>query len=102
MSILFVLIICVRAVLLVCFVIASAGFDSLVIYIISVSSCLSYDCQMAMILIIRRFSYVVPNFTKHLYSKNESMQIVIRVWVCVILSRVSFKAQVVSNLCVSA
>jgi len=101
-SILFVSIICVRAALLACFVIALAGFDSLVIHTISVISRLSYDCRIAMMSIIRRFLYVVPSFTRHLYKENELMQIVIRVWVCVILSRVSFSAQVVLNLCASA
>ena len=78
-SILFVSIICIRAALLAYFVIASAGFDSLVIHTISMISCLLYDCQIAMMSIIRRFLYVVPSFTRHLYKENESMQIVIRV-----------------------
>ena len=69
----------VRAILLACLVIALAGFESLVIYIISVISRLSYNCQIAIILIIRHFLCVVPSFTKHLYSENELIQMVIGV-----------------------
>jgi hypothetical protein len=56
---------CARAALLTCLVIESAGFESLVIQMISAISRRLYDCRIAIISIIRRFLYVVPSFTKH-------------------------------------
>jgi hypothetical protein len=51
----------------------------LLIHRISVISLRSYDCRSAIILIIRRFSCVVPSLTKHSYNKYKSVQTTIRV-----------------------
>ena len=56
------------------FVIASAGFDSPLIHFTSAISLRLYAQQKHIISIIRRFSCVVPNFTKHLYNDFESVQ----------------------------
>jgi hypothetical protein len=68
-----------KALFKVDFVIASAGLSFLSIYRISVISLRSYNCQSAIILIIRRFSCVIPSLTKHLYNKYKSVQTTIRV-----------------------
>jgi hypothetical protein len=68
-----------RALFRVDFVIVSARLSFLLIYQISVISLRSYNCWSAMISIIRRFSYVVPSLTKHLYNKYKSVQTTIGV-----------------------
>ena len=60
-------------------VIALARLSFLSIYQILVISLCLYDCQSAMISIMRRFSFVVPSFTKHLYNEYKSVQRTIRV-----------------------
>ena len=56
------------------FVIASARFKSPLIHLTSTISLHSYTCQRHIMSIISRFSCVIPNLTKHLYSDLESIQ----------------------------
>ena len=56
------------------FVIAFARFDSPLIHFTFAISLRLYAWQRHIISIIRRFSCVVPNFTKHLYNDFESVQ----------------------------
>jgi hypothetical protein len=74
-----VLISFLRALFKVDFVIVLARLSFLLIYWISVISFRLYNCQSAIISIIRRFFCVVPSLTKHLYSEYKSVQTTIRV-----------------------
>jgi hypothetical protein len=74
-----VLISFLRALFEVNFVIVSARLSFLLIYRISVISFCLYDCRSAIILIIRRFSYVILSLTKHSYNEYESVQTTIGV-----------------------
>jgi hypothetical protein len=56
------------------FVIASAGFDSPLIHLTFAISLRLYAWQRHIISIMRRFSCVVPNLTKHSYNNLESVQ----------------------------
>jgi len=56
------------------FVIGFARFDSPLIHFTSTISLRLYACRRHIISIIRRFSYVIPNLTKHLYNDLESVQ----------------------------
>jgi hypothetical protein len=68
-----------RALFKVDFVIISARLSFLSIYQISMISLRLYDCQSAIILIIKRFSCVVPSLTKHSYNKYKLVQTTIKV-----------------------
>jgi len=56
------------------FVIAFARFDLPLIHFTSTISLRLYACRRHIISIIRRFSCVIPNLTKHLYNNLESVQ----------------------------
>jgi hypothetical protein len=56
------------------FVIASARFDSPLIHFTFAISLRSYACRRHIISIIKRFSCVVPNLTKHSYNNLEFVQ----------------------------
>jgi hypothetical protein len=56
------------------FVIASTKFDSPLIYFTFTISLHLYACQKHIISIIRRFSYIIPNLTKHLYNNLKFIQ----------------------------
>jgi hypothetical protein len=56
------------------FVMESAGFDSPLIHLTSAISRYSYAWRRYIISIIRCFSRVVPNLTRHLYNDFESVQ----------------------------
>jgi hypothetical protein len=56
------------------FVMESAGFDSPLIHLTSAISRHSYAWRRHITLIIRRFSRVVPNLTRHSYNDFESVQ----------------------------
>lgn len=71
----FVLIRSVSALFGDAFVNASAGLSLPLIQRISEISRLSYDYLNAITSIIRRFSFVVPSFTRHSYREKESVQI---------------------------
>jgi hypothetical protein len=75
-----VLISFLRALFKINFVIASARLSFLLIYRISVIFFCLYNCQSAIISIIKRFSCVVLSLTKHLYSEYKSVQTTIRVY----------------------
>ena len=66
-----------RALFSVPFVIISAGLSCLLIYHISISLYHLYNYQIAIILIISRFSLVVPSLIRHLYSEYKSVYIMI-------------------------
>ena len=66
-----------KALFSVPFIIISAGLSCLLIHYISISLYLLYNCQIAIISIISRFSLVVPSLTIHLYSKYKSVYIMI-------------------------
>ena len=63
-----------KALLGVDFIMASAGLSFPLIHRISVISLHSYNWRSTIILIIRRFSLVVPSLTKYLYNKYKSVQ----------------------------
>jgi hypothetical protein len=56
------------------FVIAFTRFDLPLIHFTSTISLCLYACRRHIISIIRRFSCVIPNLTKHLYNNFESVQ----------------------------
>jgi hypothetical protein len=56
------------------FIIAFARFESPLIYLTSTISLHSYACQRHIMSIISRFSCIIPNLTRHLYSNLESVQ----------------------------
>ena len=56
------------------FVIAFAGFDLPLIHLTSATSLRSYAWRRHIISIIRRFSCIVPNLTKHSYNDFEFVQ----------------------------
>lgn len=58
-------------------VMASAGLLFPSIHLISIISLRSYDCLRHMTSTIRRFSWVLPSFTKQLYRDFESVQVII-------------------------
>jgi hypothetical protein len=68
-----------KALFKVDFVIVSAGLSFLLIYRIFVIFLRSYNCQSAIISIIRRFFCVLPSLTKYSYNKYKSVQTTIRV-----------------------
>ena len=79
---------CVNIVYAFPFVIASAGFDSLLIYLISIISRRLYTCQRLIISIIRRFSYIVPSYIRQLYNDFKSVYkvsgiLIYRIWLIV-------------------
>jgi hypothetical protein len=75
-----VLISFLKALFRVNFVIILARLFFLLIYWISVIFLCLYNCRSAIILIIRRFFYVILSLTKYLYNKYKLVQTTIKVY----------------------
>jgi hypothetical protein len=80
------------------FVIASAGFDSPLIYLTFAISLRLYAWQRHIILIISRFSCIVPSLTKHLYNNFEFVQKISGKSISSTLSIVDFIKALMSKL----
>jgi hypothetical protein len=80
------------------FVIASIRFDSPLIYFTFTISLRLYACRRHIISIIRRFSYVIPNLTKHLYNNLEFVQRIKGKSILKTLSIVNLTKALMSNL----
>jgi hypothetical protein len=80
------------------FVIAFARFELPLIHLTFTISLRSYACRRHIISIISRFSYIIPNLTKHLYNNLEFVQRISGKSILSTLSIVNFTKALISKL----